>query len=81
MPAGKAAAGLGAAHQPSRAEDRVTAELDLQLFTRRIHEWRADFGSELHWNRELGHAFIADGRGALEFIRTSLIPANKEISA
>ena len=59
----------------------VTAELDLQLFTRRIHEWRADFGSELHWNRELGHAFIADGRGALEFIRTSLIPANKEISA
>jgi alkylation response protein AidB-like acyl-CoA dehydrogenase len=57
----------------------VTAELDLQLFTRRIHEWRADFGSELHWNRELGRAFIADGRGALEFIRTRLIPANEEI--
>lgn len=58
----------------------VTAELDLQLFTRRIHEWRADFGSEWHWNRELGRAFIADGRGALDFMRASLIPANEEIS-
>jgi alkylation response protein AidB-like acyl-CoA dehydrogenase len=59
----------------------VTAELDLQLFTRRIHEWRADFGSERHWNRELGRAFIADGRGALDFMRASLIPANEEIPA
>lgn len=57
----------------------VTAELDLQLFTRRIHEWRSDFGSERHWNLELGRAFITDSRSALEFMRASIIPANEEI--
>jgi len=59
----------------------ITAELDLQLLTRRIHEWRVDFGSEGQWNRELGRAFISDNRGALDFMRASLIPTNEEIFA
>lgn len=31
-----------------------TEEYDLQLFTRRLHEWRMAFGSESYWNRLLG---------------------------
>jgi alkylation response protein AidB-like acyl-CoA dehydrogenase len=58
----------------------VTAELDLQLFTRRIHEWRADFGSERHWNRVLGRALLAsDAASTLDFMRAALIPSNDEI--
>ncbi|HEX2540161.1 MAG TPA: acyl-CoA dehydrogenase family protein [Caldimonas sp.] len=58
----------------------VTAELDLQLFTRRIHEWRADFGAETHWNRVLGRALLAsDAPLALDFMRSALIPRNEDI--
>lgn len=32
----------------------VTNEFDLQLLTRRLHEWRVQYGSEAHWNRALG---------------------------
>ena len=53
----------------------ITAELDLQLFTRRLHQWRADYGSELAWNRVLGHALLNSERAlALDFIRQSLLP-------
>lgn len=58
----------------------ITAELDLQIYTRRIHEWRADFGSEQHWNRVLGRALLASDAGsALDFMRAELIPRNEEI--
>jgi alkylation response protein AidB-like acyl-CoA dehydrogenase len=58
----------------------VTAEFDLQLFTRRLHEWRADFGSEQHWNRVLGRALLASDAGStLDFMRLQLIPQNHEI--
>jgi alkylation response protein AidB-like acyl-CoA dehydrogenase len=58
----------------------ITAELDLQLCTRRLHEWRADFGSETHWNRVLGRALLASERRlALDFMRAALIPSNPEI--
>lgn len=53
----------------------ITAELDLQLYTRRLHEWRSDFGAETHWNRELGRALLdADVDLALDFMRAALIP-------
>jgi alkylation response protein AidB-like acyl-CoA dehydrogenase len=32
----------------------VTEEYDLQLFTRRLHEWRVAHGSESYWHRQLG---------------------------
>jgi acyl-CoA dehydrogenase len=58
----------------------ITAELDLQLHTRRLHEWRADFGAETHWHRVLGRALLASGSGlALDFMRAELIPANEDI--
>ncbi len=53
----------------------VTAEFDLQLFTRRLHEWRTDYGSERHWNTILGHALLADGESTLDFMRSELLPS------
>jgi acyl-CoA dehydrogenase len=52
----------------------VTAELDLQLFTRRIHEWRAEFGSETLWNRILGRALLSAHGPTLDFMRGALLP-------
>jgi acyl-CoA dehydrogenase len=58
----------------------ITAELDLQLYTRRLHELRADFGAETHWNRIVGRALLAsDAPLALDFMRSALLPANEEI--
>jgi acyl-CoA dehydrogenase len=54
----------------------VTAELDLQLFTRRLHEWRADFGSERAWNTVLGRALLATGESTLDFMRAQLLPTS-----
>ena len=36
----------------------VTAEYDLQLFTRRLWAWAADFGSSLYWARQLGTELV-----------------------
>jgi acyl-CoA dehydrogenase len=36
----------------------VTAEYDLQLFTRRLWTWSTDFGSSLFWARRLGTGLI-----------------------
>jgi len=57
----------------------ITAELDLQLYTRRLHEGRADYGAEGHWNRVVGRALLAADGGALDFMRSALIPSNDEL--
>lgn len=36
----------------------VTAEYELQIFTRRLHEWRMAHGSENHWNLVLGQSLL-----------------------
>lgn len=49
----------------------VTEEYDLQLYTRRLHEWRMTHGSETYWNRVLGRLFIqSDQALAADFVRT-----------
>ena len=49
----------------------VTEEYDLQLFTRRLHEWRMAHGSEAHWNPFVGRSFMRAGQVAVtDFIRT-----------
>ncbi|MEO8279340.1 MAG: acyl-CoA dehydrogenase family protein [Ideonella sp.] len=53
----------------------VTAEFDLQLFTRRLHEWRSDHGSERHWNTILGRALLDSGVSTLDFMLTELLPS------
>jgi alkylation response protein AidB-like acyl-CoA dehydrogenase len=52
----------------------ITAEYDLQLFTRRLHEWRRDHGGEGAWHRELGEAVLASTATPLEFARSTLAP-------
>ncbi|MGF6091854.1 acyl-CoA dehydrogenase family protein [Pseudomonas sp. 18173] len=48
----------------------VTEELDLQLFTRRLHEWRISEGSETCWNAIVGQALLAQPNvTASEFVR------------
>jgi acyl-CoA dehydrogenase len=47
----------------------VTEEYDLQLLTRRLHEWRMAHGSERYWNRIVGLS-VLEGTGTLaEFVR------------
>ncbi len=47
----------------------ITDEYDLQLFTRRLHEWRIAHGSELYWQRIVGDAFFAQNGSLAEFVR------------
>ena len=47
----------------------VTAEHDLQLFTRRLWTWRLDFGSEVYWTRAIGSRVLGGkDRSAWEHI-------------
>ena len=50
----------------------ITAELDLQLYTRRLHEGRADYGAEGHWNRIVGRALLAMMRRIHSMTRCSI---------
>jgi acyl-CoA dehydrogenase len=60
------AAGIGAgiAHQTHGAIG-FTYEHSLHFATRRLWSWRAEFGSESAWARELGHAVATRGADAL----------------
>jgi acyl-CoA dehydrogenase len=50
----------------------VTAEYDLQLYTRRLHEWRMADGSEVFWNRMVGEAVLTQARPTIaDFARTA----------
>ncbi|WP_210413460.1 acyl-CoA dehydrogenase family protein [Altererythrobacter sp. TH136] len=50
----------------------ISAEYDLQLYTGRLHEWRAALGSETRWNRELGHALLVSHAPVLDWTRARL---------
>lgn len=53
-----------------------TSEYELQLYTRRLHEWRSAYGSESYWTERIGTELLAaKGETALEFIRARLFPA------
>jgi acyl-CoA dehydrogenase len=47
----------------------VTAEYDLQLYTRRLHAWRLADGSERYWARELGEAVCESDGLTVDLIR------------
>jgi alkylation response protein AidB-like acyl-CoA dehydrogenase len=49
----------------------VTEEYDLQLFTRRLHEWRIAHGSESYWNRVVGEQVLATECTLAEFVRAA----------
>jgi len=49
----------------------VTEEYDLQLYTRRLHEWRVAHGSEAYWHRVLGGLFLESREPlAADFVRS-----------
>ena len=52
----------------------VTAEYDLQLLTRRLQEWRADFGSQGYWHGQLGQALVAAPEPTLPYMLDELLP-------
>ena len=56
--------GAGIAHQTHGAIG-FTYEHSLHFATRRLWSWRAEFGSESAWARELGYAVAARGADAL----------------
>jgi acyl-CoA dehydrogenase len=49
----------------------VTEEYDLQLFTRRLHEWRLAHGGESHWHRLVGEQVLAGDSTLAEFVRAA----------
>ena len=53
----------------------ATAEYDLQLYTRRLQEWRADFGAAPYWHAQLGQALIAAGEATLPFMLEQVLAA------
>lgn len=69
--ASEAAQGVAAIAHAVHGAIGVTEEFDLQLFTRRLHEWRLAHGSESYWNRELGALCLErDDIGVVGFART-----------
>ncbi|CAN7770218.1 acyl-CoA dehydrogenase family protein [Pseudorhodoferax sp. LjRoot39] len=50
-----------------------TAELDLQLYTRRLHAWRHAGGSESYWNDVAGAALCARDVSVLDFLRLEMV--------
>ncbi|MDM0108603.1 acyl-CoA dehydrogenase [Variovorax sp. J22R24] len=49
----------------------VTEEYDLQLLTRRLHEWRTAHGAESYWNRLVGEQVLATSGTLAEFVRAA----------
>ncbi|MBO1112483.1 acyl-CoA dehydrogenase family protein [Bordetella petrii] len=51
----------------------ITAEYELQCYTRRLREWRHAAGGEQYWNARIGrHALAARELSALDYVRTCL---------
>lgn len=50
----------------------ITEEYDLQLYTRRLLEWRQCFGGALYWNRLIGELLLSSDGGTLCFIRSAV---------
>lgn len=54
----------------------VTEEFDLQLYTRRLYEWRGQYGGETYWHQVLGNALLDDTVPPLEFIMKLAAPVS-----
>lgn len=47
----------------------MTDEFDLGILTRRMHEWRLQYGAEQHWNQQIGTQVLACGQRLSEMVR------------
>lgn len=68
--AGEAAVTAAAVSHAVHGAIGVTEEFDLQLYTRRLHEWRGQYGGETYWHRSLGLALIDETVPPLEFVQS-----------
>lgn len=50
----------------------ITAEFDLQCYTRRLRDWRLAGGSESYWHARIGAAALSSHHDALTYLRTEL---------
>ncbi len=50
----------------------ISEEFDLQLLTRRLHEWRLADGSESYWSAMLGNARLSSSKRSVEWVRTAV---------
>lgn len=69
--ASEAAAEVAAIAHALHGAIGITAEYDLQLHTRRLHEWRTAHGSEDHWHRRLGQAVLAQPGPLSRFVQAA----------
>ncbi len=53
----------------------ISAECDLQLLTRRVHEWRLADGSEGYWNARLGLLRLGERAGSVDWVRGTIFQA------
>lgn len=70
--ASRAAARIAATAHAVHGAIGISEEHDLQLFTRRLYEWRLADGSENYWNRRLGALRLASEAGSVDFVREHL---------
>lgn len=68
----RAAARIAATAHAVHGAIGISEQYDLQLFTRRLHEWRLADGSESYWNRLLGQQRLKSSSGSVDFVRKSL---------
>lgn len=66
--AGEAALVVAAVSHAVHGAIGVTDEFDLQLYTRRLQEWRGQFGGETYWHERIGEALLQDSGSPLEFV-------------
>ena len=50
----------------------ISEEYDLQLLTRRLHEWRMADGSEGYWSQLLGTARLGSAAPSVDWIREAV---------
>ncbi|MBU3624471.1 acyl-CoA dehydrogenase family protein [Polynucleobacter sp. AP-Latsch-80-C2] len=56
----------------------ITEEFHLHYLTRRLNDWRLDFGSEGYWQEKLGMAYLnSSADGALDFLIQSIDPRER----
>ena len=72
---GEAAVMVAAASHAVHGAIGVTEEFDLQMYTRRLQEWRGQYGGETYWHRHLGMKLLGDTVPPLEFVQNLAIPA------
>ncbi|HEY4067785.1 MAG TPA: acyl-CoA dehydrogenase family protein [Burkholderiaceae bacterium] len=75
--AGEAAEVVAAGGHAVHGAIGISAEFDLQLYTRRLREWRVEAGSPAYWSRQVGRAWWSGPQalGAVDFALDSLAAA------